>query len=279
MAFLRRNIALGPALKLSPWRKIAIGTWMQPGDPSVYGTLELDVTAALAYLEAERQKTQEKLTLTHFVGRAVAEVLHRHPDINCILRWGRLYPRKSVDVFFQVANDDAGKDLSGLTIRDAQHKSLGTIAAEMREKVEAIRTKGDPAFKKMKGMMALVPGAFVHRLLNLSGFILYSLNLWTPLLGVPRDSFGSVMVTNIGSLGLDIAHAPLVPYSRVPLLIAVGSIKQVPVVRDGKIVVATVCALGITLDHRLIDGKQGSHMQRTLKRIFEHPERELQVRG
>ena len=39
---ISRNIDLGPALRTSSWRKIAIGTWKTAGDPSVYGILDLN---------------------------------------------------------------------------------------------------------------------------------------------------------------------------------------------------------------------------------------------
>jgi pyruvate dehydrogenase E2 component (dihydrolipoamide acetyltransferase) len=83
------------------------------------------------------------------------------------------------------------------------------------------------------------------------------------------------MITSIGSLGLDMAFAPLVPYSRVPLLIAVGVVQDTPVVRDGRIEVAKVSRLCVTLDHRLIDGMHASHMAKTLLATFANPEKEL----
>ena len=104
---------------------------------------------------------------------------------------------------------------------------------------------------------------------------MYLLNLWTPLMGVPKDSFGSVMLTNIGSLGLDEAFAPLVPYSRVSLLIAAGAVRHQPVVRDGQVVVASVIKLCTTFDHRVIDGVHASQLASALKSIFANPESEL----
>lgn len=271
-----RNVQLDEAARLSPWRKVAIGTWRTAGDPSVYGILELDAEPALEYLDRQRTLNPGlKLTLTHFVGRAIAEVLKRHPDINCILRWGRLYPRKSVDVFFQVASDSNGKDLSGMSVREADKKSVARVARELQESVREIREQGDPAFKRMKGIMGLLPGFAIRWVLTITGFFMYTLNLWSPLLGTPQDPFGSVMITSIGSLGLDMAFAPLVPYSRVPLLIAVGAIRQTPVVKGGKVEVARRISLCVTLDHRLIDGVHAAAMARTLQDIFAHPEQEL----
>src|SRR5262249_21267720 len=102
-----------------------------------------------------------------------------------------------------------------------------------------------------------------------------ALNIWTPLLGTPRDPFGSIMITNIGSLGLDMAFAPLVPYSRVPMLIALGAVREEPVVRGGQITVGKMIRLCSTFDHRVIDGVHAANMVRTAKAIFANPDKEL----
>src|SRR5262249_20860453 len=151
----------------------------------------------LAYIEKVRAKSGLKITLTHLAGKAVAQVLANHPDINCILRFGMLYPRKNVDVFFQVAADDTGKDLSGMTIRNTDKKSLAEIAQEMQTRAQKIRKEGDPEFKKMKSTMGLLPGWATKFVLDFAGWFMYTLNLWTPLLGSPRDPFGSCMITSI----------------------------------------------------------------------------------
>ncbi len=270
-----KNIQFSEILRISSWRKIAIGTWRNAKDPSVYGVLELDVREALAYLEKIKLEHGIKMTLTHFVGKAVAETLKRHPDINCILRYGRLYRRKNIDVFFQVANDSEGKDLAGMVIREADKKTLLQIAIETEKRVAAIRKKGDPEYKKMKNLFHFIPGYFSAALISASSFLMYTFNLWTPLLGAPRDPFGSIMITNIGSLGLEMAFVPLVPYSRVPILLAVGAIQKKAIVEDDQIRVGQVVALGVTFDHRIIDGVHASQMAWTMRKIFKNPEKEL----
>jgi pyruvate/2-oxoglutarate dehydrogenase complex dihydrolipoamide acyltransferase (E2) component len=281
---IKRHVELGAPLRLSPWRKIAIGTWSTVGDPSVYATLEVDAEPALAYLEKINQplkaqpegaQEQPKATFTHFVGKAMAETIRRHPEINCILRLGRLYPRRSVDLFFQVASDTQGKDLSGATLRQADQKSVQQIAAELGAKAQRIRQQGDPDFKRLKSTMGLIPGFLAETATWLTGFFLYTLNLWSPLLGSPRDPFGSVMITSIGSLDMDMAYAPLVPYSHGPVLIAVGRVRDVPVVKDGTVQVGKRALLCATIDHRVIDGMHASHMVKTLRQIFAQPEVEL----
>jgi pyruvate dehydrogenase E2 component (dihydrolipoamide acetyltransferase) len=77
------------------------------------------------------------------------------------------------------------------------------------------------------------------------------------------------MITSIGTLGMEEAYGPLVPYSRVPLLVAVGAVRETPVVKDGAIVIAPIFKMCITFDHRFIDGVMGAKMVRTVRRLLE----------
>jgi pyruvate dehydrogenase E2 component (dihydrolipoamide acetyltransferase) len=272
---ISQNVKFKRPLRLSSFRKVAMGTWRTVGDPSVYATLEFEVDKALEYIKVLSEKSSAKLTLTHFVGKACGETIRRHPELNCILRLGQLYPRSAIDIFFQVATDSKGDDLSGTTIRNIDQKSLPEIANEMQARVGRIRQTGDVDYKQMKKTMRMLPGFMSGFVLRLSSFLMYTLNLWTALLGVPKDPFGSIMITNIGSIGLDNAFVPLVPYSRIPCLVALGSVKDCPVVKDGNIEIAKIVKLCITFDHRIIDGMHASHMAKTLTKIFADPWGEL----
>jgi pyruvate dehydrogenase E2 component (dihydrolipoamide acetyltransferase) len=266
-----KNVELNPPLKLSAFRKVAIGTWQSAGDPSVYSVMTLDVKPALLYIEKLQVLSEHKVTMTHFIGKAVAQVLSQHPELNCILRWGSLYPRRDVDIFFQVATDTKGNDLSGYTLRQADKKSITDIAREIGEGAKRIRTQGDPDYKKMKSSIKLLPGWLSWWVIQLTAFVQYNLNLWSPLIGTPKDAFGSIMITNIGSLGLDFALAPLVPYSRTPCVLTLGAIRESPIVKNGAVEVGQVIDLGVTFDHRLIDGMHASKMAKLLKSIFANP--------
>lgn len=272
MPLIGRNVDVGPPIRTTAFRKVALGTWRSAGDPSVYSVLEYDVTKVLDYLARAQARTGQKMTLTHFVGKAAGHVLAKHPELNCVLRWGQLYPRKSVDIFFQIASDTKGDDLSGTTIRQADQKTLHQIASELQARVKDVRDKGDPAFRKMKNSMKLLPGILSWWVINGLSIIMYTFNLWLPILGSPRDPFGSLMITSIGPLGLDMAYAPLVPYSRCPMLVAVGAVRDRAIVRDGQVVAAPTVQLGVTFDHRLIDGVHAARMAKSLNQIFADPD-------
>ncbi|HET6280199.1 MAG TPA: 2-oxo acid dehydrogenase subunit E2 [Polyangia bacterium] len=272
---VRRNVQLGPPLRISSWRKISLGSWRPVGDSSVYGMLEIEAEPALRYVEAWSRASAERVTLTHLGVRACGVLLRRHPEINAIIRFGRIYPRTSCDVFTHAAADPTGQDLTGVVVRAADGKSVAEIAAEINPRLAAIKQQTDQTFARVKGTMRRLPGLLSRPLLDFLGFLLYSLNLWSPLLGAPRDSFGSMMLTNIGSLGLKMAFVPIAPYTRIPLVLAMGAVHDRPIVRGDRVVPAKVMCLCFTFDHRIIDGVHAAQMARTLEKIFADPYVEL----
>ena len=257
---------------MSSWRKVAVGGWAPPSDPSVYAFLDVDADPALAYIERCAKSSGERVTLTHFAGRVVAEAFKRHPEINCVVRGSRLYVREDVSVFFQVATDAKGEDLSGIVIYRADQKSVAEIAIEMNLKVAAVRSNQDQSYARLKKLFDTLPSWAVRHAINFSSFFLYRMNIWSPLFGTPKNSFGSVMISNIGSLGMSRGLAPLVPYSHVPMLIALGAVEEVAVVREGKVVPVRQITLGVTFDHRLIDGVVSAKMANIIKKAFANPE-------
>lgn len=268
------NLPLARSRSPSIFRKLAIGTWKTSYDPKVYGTMEVRMEQALEYLAAFHEKKGKKITLNHLFAKAVSSVLKQVPEANAILRFYRVYLRKSVGVFFQVAMTGEGfekADLTGLTIHDADGKSLAEIHDEFELKVKLARSRRDPALEPTRRRMMRVPGFALGWVLRATSFLIYSLNLDLSWAGVPRDAFGSAMVTNVGSLGLDIAYPPLLPYTRVPIVIAVGAVRDAPVVENGAVIAGKVMHVNVTFDHRFIDGVHAAQMARLLRDWLEKP--------
>ncbi len=268
------NLDLARKDDLSSFRKIAIGTWQTAYDPSVYGTMDLRMDEAMRYIKAFREKTGRRLTVSHLMAKAAAAVLKECPDANAILRWNRIYLRKRIGIFFQVVMTDEGDgkaDLSGATLYDVEGKSLVEICDEFEKKVDLVRKRKDPALEKTRGTFLAIPFFMLNRLLKLISFFSFTLNLDLRWAGIPSDPFGSMMITNVGTLGLDVAYVPLVPYARVPILLAVGAVAEKPIVDAGAIIVAKMMAVSATFDHRVIDGFHASVMSKVLKAWMEKP--------
>ncbi len=266
------HLELTPKTDVSSFRKLAIGSWQTAYDPTVYGTLTVRMDKAQAYIDAFRERTGVRLTVTHLMTKALGEALRRCPDANAILRFNRIYLRKQVTVSALVVQTDGGKvDLTSAKIDDADRKSLREIAQEMEEAVRRVRERRDVAMEKGKGTVQKIPYLLLNLFTKLISFFMYTLNLDMSRFGMPKDAFGSVVITNVGSLGLDTAYVPLVPYTRVPIFVAPGAVKEAAVVEDGRLVVGKVMNVSASFDHRFIDGFHASVLANTVREMLENP--------
>lgn len=268
------NVAISRRAELSPWRHMSLGTWRTAYDPSIYGTMRLPMGEALRYIERFREATGRHLTVTHLMAKVVGVVLHQMPQVNAILRWNRIYLRADTAVFFQVAISDAKTgeiDLSGVRIDRPHDKSLLEILDEFEAKAARVRAHEDRELERSRGMLQRIPSWLLPAMLRILSFLSYTLNLDLRWAGVARDPFGGAMVTNIGSLGLEAAYPPLVPFSRVPLLVAMGDVQEVAVVQDGEIGIGKEMNLYATFDHRVIDGAHAAAIVKIVRAWFARP--------
>jgi hypothetical protein len=265
-----KNIGLGPRQELTTYRKIAIASWRHPRDPSTYSSLDLPAEAALAFLES--WPGTPRPTLTHFVAKVAAHCLGQYPELNHVLRGGNLYRRNQTDVFITtLLRTPRGKDLSGFIVRDVSAKSLAEVAALCAEGAERLRRNEDPEVNRIQQLVGRLPTWLLRPLLLVQEFLQYTLNVSLGFSGLPRDQFGSVMITNIGALGIDNAFIPLSPYSRCPVIIGIGRPREMPVVKDGAVAVSTCVTVTFTFDHRHADGAHGAHLLRRFQKVFANP--------
>jgi pyruvate/2-oxoglutarate dehydrogenase complex dihydrolipoamide acyltransferase (E2) component len=265
----------------NPFRKIAMGTWKVAKDPSVYGILNVDMGPVMEKLPAYIEKTGTKVTPAHLVGKAIAHCMTKRPEINGLIRGSRIYLRQEISLFYQInIPGEASSDgctvkkatLAGATVRHADKLSSAEIAKDLSDRASKVRTGKDLEMKKNMDTFRILPWWLSGIYLDFASFLIYGLNMDFSWLGIPKDPFGSVMITNVGSMGIDIALAPLCPYSRVPLLLAVGAIKDTPWVKNGEIVVRPIMPVGVTFDHRMIDGVHAASMAKEFKKCFAEPE-------
>ena len=255
-----------PIEDASSFRRMAAAMWRSPSDPSIYGQMDVDATAALAFLAAQ----PTKITITHLVARAVALALRDQPELNAKVRfWGRLEQRSTIDVFVTVAT---GRDLSGARIDRADEKPLAALASELAGRVRSIRADKDASYKQSRRALEAVPWYLARAATLLSDVLVNELHLDLPGQGMPRDPFGSAIVTSVGMFGIDAAFAPFVPLARCPMLILVPEVRPRPWAVGTTVEVRPVLRLCATFDHRIIDGAAAGRFANRLTTLFASPD-------
>ena len=86
----------------------------------------------------------------------------------------------------------------------------------------------------------------------------------------PKDWEGNTFtISNLGMYGIEEFTAIINPPDAC--ILAVGGIKEVPVVKDSKIVPGVTMKLTLSCDHRVVDGATGADFLQTLKTLLENP--------
>ena len=257
----------------SPWRQMAAAIFEKPRDGKISGIRDFNMDeVSLAMKEWNEQG--HRITYTHvfmsMMGRALAEYA---PELNAHCQWGNTIARK--DVVVSTAVSVNGKDLTTVKIHQADQKSIFELAKETSEFVQARRSGQDDKAMGSRNTLAKIPWPLRKWVYKSLHWTTYELGLELPGTGLSKDMFGSVLISNIGSLGVEYGIPALMPASNLSFVFAIGKAHQKPVIRDGEVVPAMILPVAATFDHRVADGHHISKLVKGLDYYAENP-RELE---
>jgi pyruvate dehydrogenase E2 component (dihydrolipoamide acetyltransferase) len=84
---------------------------------------------------------------------------------------------------------------------------------------------------------------------------------------------GTFSISNLGMFGIDVFSAVINPPEGA--ILAVGQVRDEPVVRCGEVVVGKRLGMTLSCDHRVVDGAVGAAFLAELRSLIEHPMRVL----
>ncbi len=272
---------LGPTapFSFSTWRKIAMATWRPRKDPMIWATTDVEAARLLEYIDQVRHVTGQHVTPAHLVGRAAGKVLEALPGLNGRIAFGSFLPSPTIDCFFVVSlrtdpvigAEAVSTDLSGAVVRRVNEKPPWIIAKELADRAARIRHDEDPQFKRAKTLVKGLPPIVLRPVLEALGFVTETLQLPMPFMGMDARPYGSILVSNIGTYGLDSVAAPVPTFCHVPFTIVAGAVTDKVLARDGQTVIRPVLPLTIGLDHRFLDGYQAATMARVFREYLGNP--------
>ena len=79
------------------------------------------------------------------------------------------------------------------------------------------------------------------------------------------------MVSSIATFGIDWAPAPIVPFSRSPIVLLVGTVQHRPWVVGDSVDPRPVLIVAAAFDYRPLDGYQASRLGRVVVEVLDDP--------
>ncbi|NOR76510.1 MAG: dehydrogenase [Draconibacterium sp.] len=252
------------------WRKVASTIYRKPTDSKIYGTVDLDVTELEKFITAKRKegtKTTITYILTLILGRAIRQQV---PELNAYVKRGKIKQRKQVDATVSVLLP--GGQMGSVKVENADKLTIAEMSNEIGQQIAQSRKGNENDTMQSKTFLSSIPWPFRNWFFRLYRAVTIHWGIALPGLGLDANSFGSYVVSNIGSVGLDTGYASLLPSSNISFVMVLGSIIKKPVVINDKIEIRRIMAISATLDHRVVDGSHGGRMFRIIKHLIKNPE-------
>ncbi|MFN0213402.1 MAG: 2-oxo acid dehydrogenase subunit E2 [Saprospiraceae bacterium] len=252
------------------WRKLTAVLYRKPQDSKVFGSVEFDVTELEEFISVRRQNGL-KLTMTHIFVLAFARGLKEAaPEINCFVRRGKIIQRGSVDVSLSVLVK--GGNLSSVKVVGAENFTLEDLCVFLQQSILNVRQGQDDKIKKTVTQLVSIPWPLRQWVADFVKWLSIDWGVPLPFLGVSPDSFGSLVYSNIGTMGLDVGYPALAPFSNVSMVISQGAASSKAVVVNGQIVPRRMITISAALDHRVVDGSQIGNLFYYVRNLIKNPE-------
>jgi len=226
---------------------------------------ELDLTRAMAFLGEQQKGDLPRLTFTHLLIKASAQALKSRPELGWRMAGYRLVKPGSVDIGVSVAGARGGMT-PVVVIRSAEKKGLPEIMEELRREARRAREEEEKQLRDLSRLVRWIP---IHALRR------FLIRLFFRRSRTIRELVGTFHITNVGPLEIDQAFSPIV----MATLMTVGQVRDRPIVRDGRVVVAPTSWISIQGDHRIVDGKRAANFMKDMIAILDRPEELLSSPG
>ncbi|MCA9491749.1 MAG: 2-oxo acid dehydrogenase subunit E2 [Myxococcales bacterium] len=270
----RSSRADGHVLRVHPYRRLLWFITPSRAQASVSFDMTLDATELVAWLEEAHPVCGAHMT--HAVVAACFTALAEQPRMNRFVAGHRLYQRHGEWITFSMKRKrlDREAKVAMVKLRLEPGETFLQLCQRMEgvigEQRSGVRTHEDAEY----GLFDALPNALLELVVPLARWL--DAHHLLPGFFIEGDGlFTSLVVANLGSLGMPAASHHLYEWGTCGLFVVVGKAEPVPVVEDGQVVVRQRLQLRWTFDERIDDGLNARAGLDAVRRVLEHPRAEL----
>ena len=260
--------------KLDAFNAITPFLMKEKSEASNYFSEDLEITAIEHFLRNKRVNGYPGMGMLHVFIATYIRTASQYPAINRFCSGQRIYARDNVEFMMAIKKQlrvDAGETTIKLafdrraTIDDVYH-SLNAEINEVRK--EGTSTRAD----RLAAMFMKLPRVILRFTVGLLKFLDYFGIL--PKFIIETSPFhGSLIITDMGSVGLSAIYHHLYNFGNLPVFIALGAKKKVRELNTlGEVVVKKYIDFKLVVDERICDGFYFSQAFRLFKDLLKNPE-------
>lgn len=239
-------------------------------DNEAYIKASIDISGTESYIkEYNKNHPDSRIAIFDIVIAAALKTIKQRPQLNRFIANQTMYQRNNLTAAFTVKKefkDDGDETLARIVAEDSDN--LASLSRKIRQQISLCKTQDDESTQAMNFIMKL-PGKHIigaiARFLDKHG--------WMPESVIATDPYQcSVVLTNLGSLGMDIGYHHLMNWGTNSIFIIVGTKKnRTHTAPDGTVTTTRELDLAFTIDERISDGFYYARSIKYMKSLIENP--------
>lgn len=241
-------------------------------DNEAYITMDVELDGLEAFIKKNNEglAPEDQYSVFGIVIAAALKTLYQRPAMNRFIANKNIYQRNNLTAAFTVKKDmcDDGEETLARIVA-GKDDTLETIQKQVNEQIRFCKNNEDESTESMNIIKKLPFKHFIGwiaRIADRHGLM--------PKSVIATDPYQcSVVLTNLGSIGMNIGYHHLMNWGTNSVFIVVGKKVTRPFYdRNGNVTMKRVLKLSFTIDERIADGFYYSKSLRLLKRLVENPE-------
>jgi hypothetical protein len=252
-------------------------------DPMLIWGTTIETEALDAFLVVQRAATGMIISPAHVLVRAVAESLHRHPEMNRRVFGRRVYQYNGVNITMPMLQTRSG-EVDNVFLHEAEKMSILQIAERFWDEARQKATHVAAEKRRLERSSKWSKWIDLGRRLSLEGIhfgcrIAFAVgNRWrfpTVFHWQQELNGAGAFVNYLGFPGAPplVAHKPAsLPMNAYSVAVTLGRAEPRAVVVDGAVVVRQQASLFVRSDHRIANGNQTAAFVRTLRSLLMEPQ-------
>jgi len=241
---------------LDPYNELAPFIMKTRGDASNYFSDFVEITETERYLRDKRKNGYPGMGILHLFIASYIRTLSQYPAANRFVSGQRIYARKNIELVMTVKKElRTNASETSIKVELTPYDTMFDVYHKIGEEIEKVKREGEAtstdnaarAFMKIPRIILKLTISFMG-LLDYFGLIPRQLMKASPF-------HGSVIITDLGSIGLQAIHHHLYNFGNLPVFVAIGpKRKSRELSADGQIVERKYIDYKIVADERICDG-------------------------
>lgn len=225
-------------------------------DASIYFNDSVEITETDRWLRQKRAEGYKGMGFLHLFVAAYVRIISQRPAINRFISGQRIFARHNIEVVLAVKRAlTSDSDETTIKVVFDPTDTIFDVYRKLNEKIDEIKANGEENnTEQAASLLFKLPGLVLRFFIGLCNLLDYFGLL--PKIALEVSPFhGSMIITDMGSLGIPPVFHHLYNFGNLPVFLSFGAKRKVVELdKDGQPVERKYIDFCATVDERICDG-------------------------